>query len=371
MDDLGDQERAVLRAVTANPFAGQQEIADALGVARSTVAAHIAQLQRKGYVLGRAYVLPEPKRIACIGGATLDRKYLAPAAVQLGTSNPVQGRRSFGGVARNVVENLARLGVRTSLATIVGDDENGRTLVRHLDDLGVDTSRIHVAFGKRTGEYCAVLAPDSSLVLGIADMDIFDHLAPADLERAWPALASAAWVLADCNLRPDVLKQLIARRHGARFRLAVDTVSVPKAARLPADLAGVDVLFLNLDEADAYLRATGRDGATDPAAAAAALRDAGAAAVILTLGARGLLVAAGDRTMPLPAFRAAAVDVTGAGDALIAGTLYRLLAGDGLVDAAREGALLAALTTETEDSVHPELSPRLLDGSRRRAALSA
>ncbi|MBP0651261.1 winged helix-turn-helix transcriptional regulator, partial [Mycobacterium tuberculosis] len=55
LDDLGDQERAVLDAVTANPFAGQQEIATSLGLARSTVAAHIVQLVQKGYILGRGY----------------------------------------------------------------------------------------------------------------------------------------------------------------------------------------------------------------------------------------------------------------------------------------------------------------------------
>ena len=43
-EDLGQQEQAVLDAITANPFAGQQEIAAALGLARSTVAAHIVQL---------------------------------------------------------------------------------------------------------------------------------------------------------------------------------------------------------------------------------------------------------------------------------------------------------------------------------------
>lgn len=361
----------MLAAVARNPFSGQQEIANAVGLARSTVAAHITQLARKGYILGRAYVLPEANRIACLGGATIDRKYLTHGPLRFGTSNPVEGRRSFGGVARNVAENLARLGVSVSLATMVGDDENGRALIRHLQHQGVDTAGVIVAAGRSTGEYAALLGPDHELFLGIADMDIFDAITIADLERLWPHLASAAWVFADCNLPAPVLAALVARRRGARFRLAVDPVSAPKAERLPRELDGIDLLFLNTDEAEAYFNAVHGRAAATAEAAAAALRDAGAATVILTQGASGLLVdSAGCRTA-IPAVPATAMDVTGAGDALIAGTLYRMLSGDDHVAAARIGALLAALTTETEATVHPQLSTHYLADSMRRIAQMA
>jgi pseudouridine kinase len=65
------------------------------------------------------------------------------------------------------------------------------------------------------------------------------------------------------------------------------------------------------------------------------------------------------------------VDVTGAGDALIAGTLSRLIAGDGLVEAVRIGTVLAALTTESRATVHPELSPRLLEAAMERVPATA
>jgi pseudouridine kinase len=49
------------------------------------------------------------------------------------------------------------------------------------------------------------------------------------------------------------------------------------------------------------------------------------------------------------------VDVTGAGDALVAGTLAALLAGHALVGAAAVGARLAALTVASPDSVRTDL----------------
>lgn len=359
--DLGSQEFAVLNLLMANPFAGQQEIATALGLARSTVAAHIVSLTQKGYILGRGYLFPKPKRVFCFGGATIDRKYRSDKPVVFGTKNPVKGHRAFGGVARNVAENLIRLGIATSLMTIVGEDENGRSLVRHLDDLGIDTSQIRATSRNPTAEYAAVLGPDGDLVVGVSDVDIFDLLDVSDLERAWPHLASASWVFAECNLPAEVIRTLIARKATARFRLAVDAVSNEKSSRLPRDLSGIDVLFLNGKEANAYLDHTGRSAAAQsPEAAAAAFIDAGAGEVVITLGADGYVVASAGRVVRRPAVHATVIDVVGAGDAMIAGALFRLMSGMPLGEAARTGALLAAITTETDAGVVPNLSPALL-----------
>ena len=360
MDELSPQERAVYNLVAANPFASQAELATSLGVARPTIAAHIMALVRKGHLLGRGYMLPVAQRIVALGAAAIDRKYHAAAPLVAGTSNPATGSRSFGGVARNVIENLARLGVATSLVTIIGDDEAGREILRQLRDLGVDTGLIATSATEPTAEYVAILDPANDLALGIANMGVFDQFSLAQFERAWPHLASAAIVFADCNLPADILAALITRARAANCVVAVDTTSTPKAARLPHDLTGVDILFTNRDEAAGML---GR--AMDPEAAALALRERGAAKVVLTLGRAGCLVAeASGITRVLPP-RIVARDVTGAGDALIAGTLYRLLAGEKLAAAAKVGARLAALTVASEATVLPTLSADMLDRAPR------
>jgi pseudouridine kinase len=266
-------------------------------------------------------------RVVCIGGAVFDRKYRANKDIIAATSNPVKGFRSHGGVARNIAENLARLGVDVGFISIVGDDENGRSLLEHLGALGVDVEQVITSDAGSTAEYIAILDPRHDLALGLADMDIFDLLLPARLEAAWPMLALADWVFADCNLPRETLAALIEHKRQGRFRLAVDAVSTPKAQKLRGQLDGIDLLFLNHDEADAIsgIAATDRQPMEK---AAAALLNAGVDAVILTGGGSGYVVAsvAGVETMkPVPANP---VDITGAGDAMIAGTLYRLLSGE-------------------------------------------
>ncbi|MFN4100799.1 MAG: PfkB family carbohydrate kinase [Pararhodobacter sp.] len=371
MDELTPQEAAVLEQISRNPFAGQQEIADALGVARSTVAAQIAQLMKRGHILGRGYFLPGPTHLVCIGGAVSDRKYRALGTVELETSNPVESFHSHGGVARNVAENLALLGDKPGFVSIVGADQTGQVLLDHLRSRGVDVSRVITAPGHTTAEYGAILNPQGDLVMGIADMGIFDLLTPDALSRIWSHFAGASWIFADTNLPADSLLSLIQRRGGGRYKLAIDAVSTVKARKLPGNLAGIDLLFLNIDEAAAILsqpRATSIEGALD---AARDLCARGAARAQVSMGAAGLAVAGIEGEVIVPALPAMVVDITGAGDAVVAGTLHSILAGQDLPRAAVTGSLVGALTIETLGTVRADLSPSLLAAQARSRPVTA
>ena len=293
----------------------------------------------------------EPGRVICIGGATVDRKYRVGAPIQLGTSNPATSERSFGGVARNVAENIARLGTSACLVSILGDDENGHAIHSHLAGLAIDTRHVVVSRDHATAEYVAVLEPDGDLALGLADMAIFDALSPALLRDIWPDL-SGAWIFADCNLPSATLHELVrlARRDAAM--LAIDAVSTRKATRLPRDLSGIGLLFLNLDEARALLD----EPSASPEDLAAALLDRGADRAVLTLGEGGLIAMDRSGVTRVEAMPVQVVDATGAGDALIAGTLLAMLNGRSLAQAARMGTVAAASTLGCRDSVCPDLT---------------
>lgn len=307
------------------------------------------------------------RRVVCVGGVAVDRKYWAMAPVVLGTSNPAASELAFGGVARNIAENLARLGTPTALIGAVGQDEYGRRLLQHLELLGIDATGVAVMAGPRTAEYAAILNPSGDLVLGIADMAISDLLTPDVLGRAWSRLEEASWVVADCNLPMAALQALIERKDEAGFKLAVDVVSTLKAERLPLALHGIDLLFANADEAAVLLGLSIAQSRDDPASAASSLLDAGALNVIVSLDVQGCVVASAAGCEHLPSVAAEVVDVTGAGDAMVAGTLFALQGGTELRSAARLGSLLAALTIESRSSVRPDLSLSLLMGAMHRA----
>jgi pseudouridine kinase len=259
-----------------------------------------------------------------------------------------------------VAENLARLGVAVRLVSRVGEDEAGRAIRARLAAAGADVSFLPGSPGFATAEYVAVLDPDGELVIGVAAMDVFTAISAHDLDRALDDGAERLFL--DCNLPVQVLEHGLAAGAAAGVPVAVDAVSTAKVTRLPADLSGVDVLFCNGDEARAFLG----DASCDDVAAAARLVEAGAGAVVLTQGADGLLTADADGVFEQAAVPAEVVDVTGAGDALVAGTLAGLLGGRSLGGAAAAGAHLAALTVASRDSVRTDLDlfPDLLEELR-------
>jgi pseudouridine kinase len=306
---------------------------------------------------------PGMNRVVCIGGAAIDRKYRALATIRPGTSNPVVSERSFGGVARNVAENVTRLGVQASLVSIVGDDDNGRALLDDLKRLGIDTRPVTISDAHATAEYVAVLQPDGELAVGLANMAVFEGITPALLRRMEPDFGSA-WIFADCNLPSDTLHDLIDFARQRALMLAIDAVSTPKVMRLPQDLRDLGVFFLNLDEARAYLDRP----EMSPEAAANALLARGAEQVVLTLGDKGLVAADPSGIVKIGAIKAEIVDATGAGDALIAATLVAMLRDATLSTAARLGTVAAALTVESPVSVRPDLSLALLESTLSRRA---
>lgn len=306
--------------------------------------------------------------VVCIGGACIDRKYhILASLAQPGTSNPARAERGFGGVARNVAENLARLGADTALLCAVGDDENGQALLEHARRCGIDTGLSLRASNYVTSEYGAVVDSRGDLVIGVSDMSAVDALRAADLEPHWAQISRSSYVFLDCNLPSAVLAWCAQRARSSGTELIVDAVSESKVRRLPQDLSGIALLVLNDREAASYLGEDERTfRARTPLERAQSVRERGAGAVILTRGARGAVVARQDGCVEIAALRVRAVDVTGAGDALVAATMFRLLEGDDLARAARIGVLCAGLTVESPASVRPDLSAELLRAHHHR-----
>lgn len=293
----------------------------------------------------------------CIGGAAVDGSYRLVAAPVLGTSNVARSAGGFGGVARNVAETLARLGGRVGLLTAVGADASGWELIDQLTSVGADAGLVQVVPGESTATYIAVLDPDGELVIGVNAMDVIALIRPEDVADA--PLDDARWVFAECNLAAETLLAVLERRRaGGAFRLALDAISVPKSARLPEDLRGIDLLCANADEANAILTAREPASVDGASALARGLVARGAEAAIVSVGAAGCVVATRESAWAIGAVPARVVDVTGAGDARIAGTLWALLAGEPLQLAARAGSLLAALAAESPYTIDPALTPQ-------------
>jgi pseudouridine kinase len=314
--------------------------------------------------MGWCVVGIERTGIVAVGGANVDWSCRVDAPVRLGTSNPGKLTRAFGGVARNVACNLARLGVPVALCAAVGEDDAGAALLSDCETAGVDVSLVQ-RLDAATGTYVATLDADGELVVAVAAMDIVEHLKSVRIAQLEPRLAQAELIFADANLPAESLVTLgeIAARHGVP--LALDPVSTRKAVRLQQLLAAGLPVFLLTPNRDELGILAGRDAATasEFEAAAADLRWQGVQNVLVALGTGGAYLAGAER-QGFAACRSTEVkDVTGAGDSAIAATLWAWRNGYDLLKAAHAGQIAAALTVASDATVSPDLSESVLNAA--------
>lgn len=359
------RKQQLYEAICVNPFISQQDLANRFGLSRSAVAGYIASLIRERKLLGRAYVLPARGTVVCVGAANIDRKLRSQAALVPGTSNPASASESFGGVARNIAENLARLGTPVALLTAIGSDSAGAALLAHAESVGIDVRGALRLDDAASGTYTAVLDRDGEMAVALADMALYDRIDTGFVDVRQSQLARAALVVADLNLPAATVAALIAQaRRGHDGALVLVAVSEPKMARLPQELTGVRLLILNAGE---LATRVGRVLSTDAdiEAAMRAVQAQGAHDVIVTRGAAGVLVTIGDGIVHLAAPAAEVIDVTGAGDAFAAAVCWSLVQDDGTGDlllACRRGLHLSALTLATAATVRADLGPDSLAG---------
>lgn len=293
-------------------------------------------------------------RVVAVGGINLDTVARIDAEQTPFTSNLGRTRRASGGVARNVAENLARLGVEVFLVGAVGRDASGDTLLSELEFSGVDVTEVR-RVAEPTDTYTAVVDAAGDLVIGVADMTAVRTLRPDHLPPG--LLGSADWLVLDANLPVETIAGLLDRAREAGVAVALDPVSVDKAGRLgDLDPMTVHTFTPNLGELAAFT------GTAVLSEAVATAHGRGIDVIWLREGMAGsTLYHRGTGPESVPAIPTRVIDATGAGDAMLAGYLHQRCLGRTLARAAAFGAATACLTVAVPGAVRPDLSVALVE----------
>ena len=268
--------------------------------------------------------------IVLVGAAHLDRLGQTDAPAKAESSNPGSFRNTVGGAALNVASTLAALDCEVLLISCVGDDATGRDVRAELAQRGVNTE-ITTLPDQRTATYTAIVNNDGDLVIGLADMEVYNHFPAHAATRTIQKLEAEDWLLIDANLPEDLIATLVDT---APCKIAAMTVSSAKAKRLSIVLDKIDLLFTNRTEVSALL---GLPDTSSPHELVTGMNTQGVKAVVMTNGADDLHVLNGNTFDVIPISPVAASDVTGAGDALTAGCLYEVMAAKPLKQAVKTG----------------------------------
>lgn len=295
--------------------------------------------------------------VLVIGAAGVDIVGIPKGELSPGTSSPARIRTSFGGVARNVAENLARLGQPAILVTVVGNDAVGEQLLSLTAAAGVDVGATLHSEEHPTGSYLAVVNSSGELQFALDDMRALAALTPDAVRDRESLFTQASLLFVDANLPRDTLRTVMSLARRENLPVCADPTSSSLALRLKPFLPRMHLLIPNSAEAGILCGQAFHESKTRQAVEAAkCLVNQGVDIAVVTLAQFGVCYATSSTSGYLPAIRTQIVDPTGAGDALTGALLFGLLNDIALDDAMRLGLAAASLTLRHRGAVAADLS---------------
>ena len=349
---MTQRERQLLQLIEANPLISQQELADKLGITRSSVAVHISNLTKKGLIAGKGYVLRRGSYAVVVGGVNMDIGGRSYAPLVAADSNPGTVRLSLGGVGRNIAHNLSLLGADVHLLTAYGDDLYGQRVAASCSELGIDLSHALRIPGGTTSTYVYLADDRGEMALAVSDMEICKRITPGYLAGQLPLLQNAQVVVADANIPQDSLEFLASNCTAPLF---VDPVSTVKAKKLLPILDKIHTLKPNRLEAE-LLSGVSIQNEADLHRAADVLTERGVHRMFLSLGAQGVFAVMGQQRLRLPNLPGKLVNTTGCGDAFMAALVWAYLEGMDLKQTALAGLAAGSIAMESPETINPGMS---------------
>ena len=295
--------------------------------------------------------------VLVIGGCAVDVVGSLKEAIRMGVSNLSNIRTSYGGVGRNLAENLARLGQPVRLVSVVGEDDFGENLIDHASEAGIDVSDVLVSEKAPTGFYLAVVDEKGKLEVALDDMRVMQALTPDYLQTKANLFKETSLVFLDANLSKATLRKAISLARRARIPICADPTAFTLAHRFSPHLSKLNLITPDVHEAGVLSdREINPSKQEEVMEAAKYLIGQGVDIVIITLAQFGVCYATSMTSGLVPAIRTKIIDPTGGGDAFSAGLIFGLLNAMSLDDAVRLGVSAATLTLHYPGTVAPDLS---------------
>jgi len=268
-------------------------------------------------------------------------------------SIPGRIKMTFGGVCRNIAENLARMEVNTKFISVLGDDEIGREIIEHSRYIGYDMSESLILKDKRTPTYLAVFDENGEMVSGINDMSSINRLDIEYIKSKSDVIKAADYVFLDAD-NPMNLEFLL-NTYGKDTKFILDPISANKTAKILPLIGGFHTIKPNKLEAEVIADMPIKSD-EDLIKAAEKIHNLGVKNLFITLDKEGVFYSNGETQGLLKSLNPEVRNVTGAGDSFVAGIGYGYTKGMSIDKIAKVATTMAFITISNYETIHPELS---------------
>ena len=267
-----------------------------------------------------------------------------------------------GGVARNVVEDIANMELRPTFLGIVDDTPMGADVVHKLKNHKVNTDYIQV-LPDGMGTWLAVFDSDGNVAGSISKRPNLLPILTMLEEKGDEIFSQADSVVLEVDIDKATVKKVfeLAEKHNVKTFALVSNMSIAIERR--DFFKKFDCFICNEQEAgmlflDDYSEKTPEEMRD---ILAEKVQRAKIPAMVVTMGAKGAVYAdlQGGKGI-CPAKKVQVKDTTGAGDAFCAGVAAGLTYGKTLPEAIEIGSTLAASVIVSSDNVCPRFQPEEL-----------
>ena len=264
-----------------------------------------------------------------------------------------------GGVARNVVEDIANVELRPPYVGIVDDTPMGKGVLDKLKRHKVNTDYVAVR-PDGMGLWLAIFDNNGDLAGSISKRPQADAILDILEEKGDEIFAGAESAVLQVDLKKSIVKKTIelCEKHGTKLFGLVSNMSI--AAERRDFLQKFDCFICNQEEAGILFLNDYSDRTPEEMERLISERVVGAKipSMVVTLGAAGSVYADCHGAHGIcPARRVQVKDTTGAGDAFCAGVSIGLTYGRDLAGAVEIGTVLAASVITSSENVCPRFQP--------------
>ena len=286
-------------------------------------------------------------RILVVGDLMIDH-YLWGKTERISPEAPVpvidvQKETEVLGGAGNVVNNLVALGADVSVASAIGNDENGRRLTLMLKSLGVKTDGIITEPERKTTRKSRVIASHQQVVR--FDSETRQEIAKKSEEKILASIDKTLF-LTDIVLLSDygkgVLSNTLTQAIIQRCKTAGIKVLVDPKGRDYSKYRGATLVTPNKKEASEATGIAIVDNESLKKAGFKLKKELDLKMAMITLSDEGMAIF-GDSMRKIPTVAREVYDVTGAGDTVLSTLGFVLGAGGDIDEAARIANAAAAV----------------------------
>ncbi len=297
-------------------------------------------------------------KVLVVGASNVDYVALSNNKLIRKDSNIGKLNITFGGVGRNIVENLAILEDDVSFITFLGNDSFGKELRKDLESINV---KIYSPNKKeRTSSYLAVLDSNGDMDVAICDTEIIDKSTVEDIKPFDDVISEFTSIVLDANINEKIIDHIF--KEYSDKKILVEAVSANKVKRYEKYLDKIYLFKSNVLEAKHLLNLYD----AEPMLLAKRLMERGVKNVVITDGGKPVIIGENNEVVfvtPKPIEKI--ISASGAGDSLFAGLIHGLINGASLVESVAFGIKVSQMTLMVEESVNKDIK-KIKDLIRKR-----